>query len=47
MSLALKLGVDVIDNSFVKLDPRVVDSDSDEDSYVSDPILEAKVSGGA
>ncbi|BFZ11316.1 hypothetical protein BsWGS_14354 [Bradybaena similaris] len=45
VSLALKLGVDVIENSFVKLDPRVVDSDSEEDEmsdYVSDPILEAK-----
>ncbi|GFO01853.1 WASH complex subunit 2 [Plakobranchus ocellatus] len=41
---ALKLGVDVIDSAFEKLDTAVVDSDSeDEDTaYKAEPILEAK-----
>ncbi|RUS70118.1 hypothetical protein EGW08_022119, partial [Elysia chlorotica] len=41
---ALKLGVDVIDSAFEKLDTAVVDSDSeDEDNaYKAEPILEAR-----
>ena len=41
---ALKLGIDVVDSAFEKLDTAVVDSDSeDEDGYRGEPILEAKV----
>ncbi|KAI8777086.1 WASH complex subunit FAM21 [Biomphalaria glabrata] len=44
VSNALKLGIDVIDCAFEKLDTKVVDSDSEEEENNghADPILEAK-----
>ncbi|KAK3804199.1 hypothetical protein RRG08_012079 [Elysia crispata] len=41
---ALKLGVDVIDSAFERLDTTVVDSDSEEEdnAYKAEPILEAR-----
>ena len=45
MSEAIKLGVDVIEKAFEKLDTNIDNSDSeDEDDYRVDPIFEAKVS---
>lgn len=45
VSEAIRLGVDVIDKAFEKLDTNIDNSDTeDEDeSYHVDPILEAKV----
>ena len=44
MSEAIKLGVDIIEKAFEKLDPNIDNSDSEDDeSYRVDPILEAKV----
>jgi hypothetical protein len=44
VSEAIRLGVEVIEKAFEKLDTNIDNSDSEEDeSYHVDPILEAKV----